>query len=106
MTKAQCNCIDVRVGRRVRMTRIFRDRSIPDVARYLGVSVSEYSEFEEGKRRFDASQLTELSGLFQVNIAMFFGEPANFDLKKYHTPNPIVYYSANDNAARQSARSD
>ena len=88
------------------MTRIFRDRSIPDVARYLGVSVSEYSEFEEGKRRFDASQLTELSGLFQVNIAMFFGEPAKFDLKKYHTPNPIVYYSANDNSARQSARSD
>ena len=105
MTKAQCNGIDVRVGRRVRMTRTC-DRSIPDAARYLGVSVSEYSEFEEGKRRFDASQLTELSGLFQVNIAMFFGEPANFDLKKYHTPNPIVYYSANDNAARRSARSD
>jgi transcriptional regulator with XRE-family HTH domain len=73
MTKAQCNGIDVRVGRRVRMTRIFRDRSILDAARYLEVSVLEYAELEEGKRRFDAAQLVELSGLFQVNVLMLGG---------------------------------
>jgi transcriptional regulator with XRE-family HTH domain len=93
MTKAQCNGVDVRVGHRVRMTRIFRDRSILDAARHLDVSVGEYAELEDGKRRFEAAQLTELSELFRVNVAMFFGEPAKFCLRKDHTQNPIVYYS-------------
>jgi transcriptional regulator with XRE-family HTH domain len=106
MTEAQRNGIDVRVGRRVRMTRIFRDRNILDVARHLDVSVLEYAELEEGKRRFEAAQLMDLSRLFQVNVAMFFGEPAKFDLKKYHRPNPIAYFSTNDNRARRSARSE
>jgi transcriptional regulator with XRE-family HTH domain len=106
MTKAQCNGIDVRVGRRVRMTRIFRDLSILDAARYLDVSVLEYAELEEGTRRFDAARLTELSRLFRVNVAMFFGEHAKFDLRKYHTPNPIVHCSTNDNAARRASRSE
>ncbi len=81
MTEAQCNGIDLRVGRRVCMTRIFRDRSILDAASHLEVSLLEYAELEEGKRRFAAAQLMELSRLFHVNVAMFFGEPAKFDLE-------------------------
>jgi transcriptional regulator with XRE-family HTH domain len=106
MTKAQCNAIDVRVGRRVRMTRIFRDRSIIEVARFLEVSVGEYAELEEGRRRFVAAQLMELSGLFQVNVAMFFGEPAKNDLRKYHKADAFARYWTNDNAASRSSRSE
>ena len=91
MTKAQCSGIDVRVGRRVRMTRIFRDRSILDAARHIDVSVLEYAELEDGKRRFAAAQLVELSRLFQVNVVMFFGEPEGFDLRTYHRPSPIMH---------------
>jgi len=39
----------------------------------------------------------ELSGLFQVNVLIFFGEPERFDLRKYHRPSPIMHYSTNDN---------
>jgi len=49
MTKAQCNGIDVRVGRRVRMTRIFRDRSILDAARYLEVSFWSTLSWKRGR---------------------------------------------------------
>jgi hypothetical protein len=88
------------------MTRVFRDRSILDAARFLEVSVLEYTEMEEGMRRFGAAHLAELSRLFQVNAMMFFGEPPKFELGKYNRPNPIVFYSSNDNAARRSSRSD
>jgi len=106
MTKAQCDAIDVRVGQRVRMTRIFRDRSIIEAARFLEVSVTEYAELEDGKRRFGAAQLMELSGLFHVNVAMFFGESAKNDLGKYHKADPFARYWTSDNALPRSSRSE
>ena len=84
------------------MTRIFRDRSIIEAARFLEISVMEYAELEEGKRRFGAGQLMELCSLFQVNVAMFFGEPAKNDLRKYHKTDAFSLYWTNDNAVSRS----
>ena len=88
------------------MTRIFRGRSIIEAARFLEVSVTEYAELEDGKRRFGAAQLMELSGLFQVGLTIFFAESAEFDLRRYHKADPGVRYWTNDNAVPRSSRSD
>jgi hypothetical protein len=88
------------------MIRNFRARSVLDAAYNLRISVLEYVELEEGKRRFGATQLMELSALFQVNVAMFFRRPAKIDVGDYQEPNPSAYDWSNDNAARRSPRSD
>jgi transcriptional regulator with XRE-family HTH domain len=105
MTGTQCNDIDVRVGRRVRMTRAFRDLTGSEVAGRLGLSPRDYDDLEYGRRRFSAAQLAELSRLFEVNAAIFFADVKALQPGKIHGPSALLLYSANDNGGRRSSRS-
>lgn len=72
--KKICNAIDVHVGQRVRITRIYRELTAEITARRLGLSVAGYNESELGERRFQARELQDLSQLLNVKAASFFGD--------------------------------
>ena len=77
--------VDMHVGHRVRLRRIFLGYSQDKLARALGLTFQQVQKYERGANRISSSKLFELARLLDVPVGFFFegvddeleGEAAN-----------------------------
>jgi transcriptional regulator with XRE-family HTH domain len=68
------NPIDVHVGRRIRMRRLFLGMSQGTLAKALGVSFQQVQKYESGANRVSASRLSAMADALRVPISFFFAD--------------------------------
>lgn len=66
------NPVDVYVGRRIRMRRLFLNMSQEKLATLLGLTFQQLQKYERGYNRIGASRLWDMSKLLKVDINFFF----------------------------------
>jgi transcriptional regulator with XRE-family HTH domain len=66
------NPVDVHVGGRVRLRRLYLGMSQSALARSLGVTFQQVQKYERGHNRISASRLFDLSRILEVPIGYFF----------------------------------
>ncbi len=66
--------VDVHVGQRVRMRRLFKGMSQSDLARALGLTFQQVQKYERGMNRVSASRLYDLSRVLEVPVSFFFDD--------------------------------
>lgn len=66
------NPIDVYVGQRIRMRRLFLGMSQERFAALMGVSFQQIQKYEKGNNRIGASRLWDISKLLKVDVNFFF----------------------------------
>ena len=64
--------IDIYVGNRVRLRRVYLGFSQDRVAKALGVTFQQVQKYERGGNRISASKLFEISVLLDVPVSFFF----------------------------------
>ena len=72
MTTTSPHSIDVRVGERVRITRLAARKSQTDLANAAGVSFQQVQKYEKGTNRISASRLFQFAEILGVDVAHFF----------------------------------
>jgi transcriptional regulator with XRE-family HTH domain len=68
------NPIDVHVGKRIRMRRLFLGMNQESLANALGLTFQQVQKYEGGANRVSASRLSAMSKILGVPIAFFFGD--------------------------------
>jgi transcriptional regulator with XRE-family HTH domain len=66
------NPIDVHVGKRIRMRRLFLDMNQTDLANALGLTFQQVQKYEHGANRVSASRLSATADILGVPISFFF----------------------------------
>jgi transcriptional regulator with XRE-family HTH domain len=105
------NPIDVHVGKRVRMRRLFLGMTQVTLANTLGVSFQQVQKYESGANRVSASRLSAMSDILGVSISVFFdgltsGTPEETALReRLERPETIelvrLYYAIPDERVRE-----
>jgi transcriptional regulator with XRE-family HTH domain len=75
------NPIDVHVGKRIRMRRLFLGMNQETLANALGLTFQQVQKYEGGANRVSASRLSAMAEILGVPISFFFG-----DLQSGDTP--------------------
>lgn len=70
--KKKPDAIDVHVGRRIRMRRVWRDMSQMALAEAIGGTFQQVQKYEKGTNRVSASRLTEIAAFLEVTPSYFF----------------------------------
>lgn len=73
----EANCIDKRVGNRIRLRRRLLGYSQEKLALALGLSFQQVQKYEKGSNRVGASRLYDIAQILQVPINFFFDEVLN-----------------------------
>ena len=73
------NPIDVHVGKRVRMRRLFLGMNQETLANALGLTFQQVQKYEGGANRVSASRLSAMADILGVPIAFFFGDLQSSD---------------------------
>ena len=68
----QAHPVDVHVGGRVRLRRVFLGYSQEKLANALGLTFQQIQKYERGANRISASKLYELSRILNVPVTYFF----------------------------------
>ena len=68
------NPIDVHVGGRVRLRRLYMDMSQSSLARAIGLTFQQIQKYERGLNRISASRLFDLSRVLEVPVSFFFDD--------------------------------
>lgn len=68
------NPVDVHVGGRVRLRRLYMDLSQSKLARELGLTFQQIQKYERGLNRISASRLYDLSRVLEVPVSFFFDD--------------------------------
>lgn len=68
----QAHPVDVHVGGRVRLRRVFLGYSQEKLANALGLTFQQIQKYERGANRISASKLYELSRILSVPVTYFF----------------------------------
>ena len=68
------NPIDVHVGKRVRMRRLFLGMNQETLANALGLTFQQVQKYEGGANRVSASRLSEMAKILGVPISFFYGD--------------------------------
>jgi transcriptional regulator with XRE-family HTH domain len=68
------NPIDVHVGKRIRMRRLFLGMNQETLANALGLTFQQVQKYEGGANRVSASRLSAMADILDVPIAFFFGD--------------------------------
>jgi transcriptional regulator with XRE-family HTH domain len=68
------NPIDVHVGKRIRMRRLFLGMNQETLANALGLTFQQVQKYEGGANRVSASRLSAMSDILGVPISFFFGD--------------------------------
>jgi transcriptional regulator with XRE-family HTH domain len=68
------NPIDVHVGKRIRMRRLFLGMNQETLANALGLTFQQVQKYEGGANRVSASRLSAMAGILGVPISFFFGD--------------------------------
>jgi transcriptional regulator with XRE-family HTH domain len=66
------NPIDVHVGKRIRMRRLYLGMNLETLANRLGLSFQQIQKYEGGANRVSASRLSAMADILGVPIAFFF----------------------------------
>ena len=110
------NPIDVHVGKRIRMRRLFLGMNQETLANALGLTFQQVQKYEGGANRVSASRLSAMADILGVPISFFFGDlqldgetqtPAQQESReRLERPETIelirLYYAIADPAVRQS----
>jgi transcriptional regulator with XRE-family HTH domain len=67
--------LDVMVGARIRIFRIYRDMSQSDLAGKIGVAFQQVQKYEKGINRAGASRLSRIAAVLGISIGELFGSP-------------------------------
>jgi len=76
------NPIDVHVGKRIRMRRLFLGMNQETLANALGLTFQQVQKYEGGANRVSASRLSAMAEILGVPISFFFGDLAVDDEKQ------------------------
>ena len=109
------NPIDVHVGKRIRMRRLFLGMNQETLANALGLTFQQVQKYEGGANRVSASRLSAMADILGVPIAYFFGDLPQGDSRqtaeeqeareRMERPETIelvrLYYAITDPAVRQ-----
>ena len=68
------NPVDVHVGGRVRLRRLYMDMSQSSLARAIGLTFQQIQKYERGLNRISASRLFDLSLVLEVPVSFFFDD--------------------------------
>ncbi|WP_114217157.1 helix-turn-helix transcriptional regulator [Ochrobactrum sp. 3-3] len=68
------NPIDVHVGRRIRMRRVWIEMTQETLAQALGISFQQVQKYEKGTNRVGASRLNQIAAALGVPPSFFFEE--------------------------------
>jgi transcriptional regulator with XRE-family HTH domain len=68
------NPIDVHVGKRIRLRRLFLGMNQETLANALGLTFQQVQKYEGGANRVSASRLSAMADILGVPIAFFFGD--------------------------------
>jgi transcriptional regulator with XRE-family HTH domain len=68
------NPIDVHVGKRIRMRRLFLGMNQETLANALGLTFQQVQKYEGGANRVSASRLSAMADILGVPISFFFSE--------------------------------
>ncbi len=68
------NPVDVHVGGRVRLRRLYMDMSQNSLARAIGLTFQQVQKYERGLNRISASRLFDLSRVLDVPVSFFFDD--------------------------------
>ena len=68
------NPIDVHVGKRIRMRRLFLGMNQETLANALGLTFQQVQKYEGGANRVSASRLSAMADILGVPISYFFGD--------------------------------
>src|SRR6202451_2299618 len=85
------NPIDVHVGKRIRMRRLFLGMNQETLANALGLTFQQVQKYEGGANRVSASRLSAMADILGVPISYFFGD----------LPTANAEVSAEDKARRE-----
>ena len=73
--------VDVHVGSRIRMRRLYLGLSQSELARSVGLTYQQIQKYERGLNRVSASRLYDLARVQDVPVSFFFGDmPEDIDL--------------------------
>ena len=105
------NPVDVHVGKRIRMGRLFLDMNQETLANALGLTFQQVQKYEHGANRVSASRLSATADILGVPISFFFdgfapGPPEETALReRLERPEAIElvrrYYAIPDQRVRQ-----
>jgi transcriptional regulator with XRE-family HTH domain len=68
------NPIDVHVGKRIRMRRMFLDMNQTALADAIGLTFQQVQKYEKGTNRVSASRLSAIANILRVPISFFFSD--------------------------------
>jgi transcriptional regulator with XRE-family HTH domain len=68
------NPVDVHVGGRVRLRRLYMDMSQNSLARAIGLTFQQIQKYERGLNRISASRLFDLARILEVPVSFFFDD--------------------------------
>ncbi|MEO5326200.1 helix-turn-helix transcriptional regulator [Mesorhizobium sp. CC13] len=82
------NPIDIYVGRRIRMRRVWNDMTQTTLADAIGVTFQQVQKYEKGTNRVGASRLNEIAAALGVPPSYFFEEMSGHQDDTSDKPNP------------------
>ena len=75
--------VDVHVGSRIRMRRLYLGQSQSELARSVGLTFQQIQKYERGLNRVSASRLYDLARVLDVPVSFFFDDmPEDIDLSR------------------------
>ena len=108
------NPIDVHVGKRIRMRRLFLGMNQETLANALDLTFQQVQKYEGGANRVSASRLSEMAEILRVPISFFYGDLPQGDTQtpqeqesreRMERPETIelvrLYYAIEDPEVRQ-----
>jgi transcriptional regulator with XRE-family HTH domain len=97
--------VDVHVGGRIRVRRLYRGMRQEELARELGLTFQQVQKYESGANRVSASRLWEIAAILETPIAYFFPKDAAISDDYPQDQESIelarLYYAIADPAMRQ-----
>ena len=97
--------VDVHVGGRIRVRRLYRGMRQVELARALGLTFQQVQKYESGANRVSASRLWEIAAVLETPIAYFFPKdtaiPDDYPQDQESIELARLYYAIADPAMRQ-----
>jgi transcriptional regulator with XRE-family HTH domain len=97
--------IDVDVGKRIRLRRLFLGMNQADLAAMLGLTFQQVQKYEHGVNRVSASRLLAIANALAVPISFFFANRIAHDDARMEQPETIElvrnYHAISDARVRQ-----
>ncbi|RWD51592.1 MAG: XRE family transcriptional regulator [Mesorhizobium sp.] len=70
--RKQPEAVDVHVGRRIRMRRVWMEMAQATLGEAIGVTFQQVQKYEKGTNRVGASRLQQIANVLEVPVSFFF----------------------------------